>query len=207
LGSAKICNQGAQEARADFLIFVSHSAVLKPGWIDALVKAAKTSDDIVVVGCKHLNSRNGRIDHAGISFLNDIGNPPMTYLYRGLRPDHPVVNRLREFQAVSAVCMLARRDTFLEVGGFDETLNRMGDIDLCLKMCDQGMRVVYSPEAIVSYKGAHRGKSCLQNSSILVSKWGDKIRSDLERLFQEDGFYLSKRRKWFFRDETRISKS
>jgi hypothetical protein len=60
-------------------------------------------------------------------------------------------------------------------------------------MCDQGMRVVYTPEAILSYEGAYHGKSCLQNSSILVSKWGDKIRNDLERFLQEDGFYLWKR--------------
>lgn len=40
----------------------------------------------------------------------------MTYLYRGLRPDRPVVNRLRGCQAVSAASMLVKRDTFLGVG-------------------------------------------------------------------------------------------
>ena len=195
LGFAKICNQGAQEARGDFLIFVSHSAVLKPGWIDALVKAAKTSDDIAVVGCKHLNPRNGRIHHAGISFFNDAGKLKFTYIYKGVRSDNPMVNRMREFQAVSAACMFVKRKVFSEVGGFDETLNCMEDIDLCLRIRERGMKVVYTPEAII-YNDEDvtpaKNMNYLKHSPVLISRWIGRIENDLERILKEDGFSLCK---------------
>lgn len=192
---AKICNRGAQRARGDFLVFMISSAVPLPGWMDAMMKVAKTQDDIAVVGCKHLNSRNGRIHHAGISFFNDEGELKITYIYRGVRSNHPIVNRLREFQAVSAACMLVKKDAFLEVGGFDETLNCLEDIDLCLRIRERGMKVVYTPEATVYlYRDLPymEDKDYLQNSSMLVSRWKDKIEMDLDGLLEEDGFSLCK---------------
>jgi len=203
-GFAKICNQGTQETQGEFLIFMSRSAIPQPGWIDALVNVAKTNDDIAIVGCKHLNSRNGRIDHAGVSFFNNAGRLRKTYIYRGLRSDHPIVNRLREFQAVSAPCMLVKKDVFLEVGGFDETLKGMEDIDLCLKVRERGMKVVYTHEATiyVNHNPAYREeKDDSQNLSALISKWGDKIKSDLENILLEDGFYLHKRENGFLEVE------
>jgi GT2 family glycosyltransferase len=191
LNFAKICNQGAQEARGDFLIFVSHNAVLSPGGIDALVKTAKTSDDIAVVGCKHLNPRNGRIQHAGISFFNDAGKLKFTYIYKGVRSDTPIVNRKREFQAVSAACMLIKRRVFSEVGGFDETLNDMEDIDLCLRIRERGMKVIYTPEAIIyNDEDVASGKKIndLEHSSVFTSRWMGRIENDLERILKEDGF-------------------
>ena len=198
-GFAKICNQGAQEAKGEFLIFVDHHAVLNPGWVDALVKAAKTSDDIAVVGCKHLNPRNGRIHHAGISFFNDAGKLKFTYIYKGVRSDTPMVNRIREFQAVSAGCMLVKRKVFSEVEGFDETLNGMEDIDLCLRIREWGMKVVYTPEAMIYYD------EDITPAPILISRWDGKIENDLERILKEDGFSLRKTDEHFLQLDLSIS--
>jgi GT2 family glycosyltransferase len=195
LGFAKMCNQGTQEARGDFLIFVSHRAVLEPGWIDALVKAAETSDDIAVVGCKHLHPRNGRIQHAGISFFNDAGKLKFTYIYKGVRSDTPMVNRTREFQAVSVACMLVRRKVFSEAGGFDETLNGMEDIDLCLRIRERGMKVVYTPEATIYNDDdvtPAKNVNYLKDSPVFISRWIGRIENDLEKILKEDGFSLCK---------------
>ncbi|MBI3354439.1 MAG: hypothetical protein HY034_06090 [Nitrospirae bacterium] len=144
------------------------------------------SNEIAVVGCKLLNHRNGRIQHAGICFFDDRGRLKSTYIYRGFNADNPVVNRVREFHAISSDCMLVKKDVFLNVGCFDENLYDGEDIDLCLRIREQGMKVIYTPEPIFYTFNSH-------NSFVLPSKWAGKIKSDLDRFLQEDGFSLRKK--------------
>jgi len=56
------------------------------------------------------------------------------------------VGRHREMQAVTAACMLVRREAFEAAGGFHEGYrNGFEDVDLCLQIRGQGGRVVYQP--------------------------------------------------------------
>ena len=56
----------------------------------------------------------------------------------------------RTFSAVTAACMLTRRDVFETLGGFDDAL-AVGyqDVDLCLRARDQGYKTVCSAEAVL----------------------------------------------------------
>lgn len=193
---AMLCNQGAKEAKGAYIVFLKGGNIPESGWLDALVKAAKMSNEIAVVGCKLLNHRNGRIQHAGICFFDDRGRLKSTYIYRGFNADNPVVNRVREFHAISSDCMLVKKDVFLNVGGFDENLYDGEDIDLCLRIREQGMKVIYTPESILYHYqdvSFSEGNNYLHNSFVLPSKWAGKIKSDLDRFLQEDGFSLRKK--------------
>ncbi len=188
---AILCNQGAKESKGDYIVFLKGGNVPESGWIDALVAAAKMNNEIAVVGCKLLNHRNGRIQHAGICFFDDRGRLKSTYIYRGFNADNPFVNRLREFQAISSDCMLVKKDVFLNVGGFDENLHDGEDIDLCLRIREQGMKVIYTPEPILyHYQDVSfgEGNNYSHNSFVLPSKWAERIKFDLDRFLQEDGF-------------------
>ena len=134
------------------------------------------------------------VDHAGIAFYDDEGELRLTLIYRGLRPDHPAVSRMREFQAVSGSCLLVRRDVFSTVGGFGET-DGPTDIDLCLKVVERGIKVIYTPEAVADYDGGGFGelKSQVDDSPILKARGSGKIERDLSRLLGEDGFTLCKK--------------
>jgi len=65
---------------------------------------------------------------------------------------NPAVPHLvtRTFSAVTAACMLARRDVFETLGGFDDAL-AVGyqDVDLCLRAKDQGYKTLCSAEAVL----------------------------------------------------------
>jgi hypothetical protein len=58
---------------------------------------------------------------------------------------------IQNISAVSASCMAIRRDVFNAAGGFDSATfpNCYGDIDLCLRLRDQGLRTVWTPYAKV----------------------------------------------------------
>jgi GT2 family glycosyltransferase len=53
---------------------------------------------------------------------------------------------------VSAACLLIRRDKFEEIGGFDDRYFMYGeDLDLCLRLHDEGYQVAYCPGAEVKH--------------------------------------------------------
>ena len=180
---ARSCNQAAKEAEGEFLLFINSESFPVSGWVDALVREAETDKDIAVVGCKHINPRNRRIHHAGICFYKDEGETKMTYIYKGVKDNSPNVNRVREFQAVSSNCMLVRKEAFISTGCFDETLGSLEDIDLCFRLRQNGLKIVYTPRAIVYLSGGKTIQGLLP--SFL---WKGKVEWDLDRLLEEDGF-------------------
>ncbi len=56
---------------------------------------------------------------------------------------------IQQFSAVTAACMVLRRETFEEVGGFDETNFPVGlnDVDLCLRLRERGYLIIWTPFA------------------------------------------------------------
>jgi len=68
------------------------------------------------------------------------------HFLNGAPSDFPEVNKRREFQGVTAACMLVRKEILEEVGGFDENfVNGFEDIDFCLKVRELGWKIVYQP--------------------------------------------------------------
>lgn len=67
---------------------------------------------------------------------------------------------IQNFSAVTGACMLMRRTTFLKVGGLDaENLSTaFNDVDLCLKMNQYNLRIVWTPYAeLYHHESASRG--------------------------------------------------
>ena len=145
LGFAVACNQGARVAQGQFVVFLNNDTLPLEGWLLALLEEAESSPDIAVVGSKLLYE-DGTIQHGGVAFSWLYGTG--YHLYARMPADAPMVNRRRELQAVTAACMLVRREAFEAVGGFDEGFrNGFEDVDLCLKIRDRGGRVVYQPKS------------------------------------------------------------
>ena len=88
-----------------------------------------------------------------------------------------MVNVIRNYNAVTAACMMMRRDVFNEVGGFDPDFRViLNDVDLCFKVRTQGYIVVYTPYAVLyHYEGVSRWldmKLHLRELNIFHSRWG-----------------------------------
>ncbi len=142
-GFAKSCNRGAAAARGRFLVFLNNDTVPLKGWLSALVKEVESHPDVAVVGSKLLYPDN-TIQHAGVAFSKFAMMP--YHLYPNAPADNPVVNRRREMNCVTAACVLIRRAAFEAAGGFDEGYrNSFEDVDLCLKIREQGGRIIYQP--------------------------------------------------------------
>ncbi len=186
-GFARACNQGARLAQGEYVVFLNNDTAPRPGWLDRLVEASRDSG-AAVCGSKLLYP-DGTVQHAGIAFNEErIGY----HLYNGLPGNAPGIGRRRFLQAVTAACMLVRRDVFLALGEFDEGYrNGFEDIDFCLRAGARGYRVLYVPESVVVHfegKTAGRKDNDLENLLRYLDRWGKKVEPDDARLYAEDGY-------------------
>ncbi|MFA7240299.1 MAG: glycosyltransferase [Sulfuricellaceae bacterium] len=140
---------------------------IEDGWLERMLELGQHRD-VGVVGAKLFYPDMQMIQHAGVIVgMNGIaghagqfmahtgadGNPEKGYLGR-LMATH-------EQMAVTAACMLVRRDVFDQVHGYDEDLAvGFGDTDLCLRIFLAGYRVMFCPHAVlVHHESYTRGKS------------------------------------------------
>ncbi|MEK7350974.1 MAG: glycosyltransferase, partial [Nitrospirota bacterium] len=188
-GFAVACNQGAKAASGEFLLFLNNDTIPTEGWLNALVDEVERHPDVAVVGSKLLYE-DGTIQHAGVAFSRIVFTP--YHIYQKFPADAPMVNRRREFQCVTAACMLVRREVFEQVGRFDEGFkNGFEDVDLCLKIRERGWRIVYRPDSVVYHLESQtpgRKIHDTDNGRRLREKWAHKWWiPDEDLLYLSDG--------------------
>jgi hypothetical protein len=128
------------------------------------------------------------IQHAGVVICQD--HYPR-HLYSGFPGDHPVTNKSRQFQIVTAACALVRRQAFETLGGFDASFrNGFEDVDLCLRLGHAGHEVHYCAECRVTHlesvsPGRHQHDR--ENISLYRQRWFDQVRPDDLDYYLDDG--------------------
>ncbi|UCH81556.1 MAG: glycosyltransferase [Nitrospiraceae bacterium] len=193
LGFAISNNQGAKKAKGEYLLFLNNDTIPQPGWLESMVKVMKIQQDVAVVGSKLIYPDN-TIQHAGVVF--DISDSALhiAHLYKGFDRGRKEVNHIREMNAVTAACMLVKKNFFITVGMFDEGfLNGYEDIDFCLRVREMGYKIIYTPESeLYHYEETTEGRLLYgaRNSRHFLNKWKEKIKPDIQDKAKEDGFRI-----------------
>ncbi|WP_233282032.1 glycosyltransferase [Pseudomonas mangiferae] len=167
-------NQGAREARGDYLVLLTGDGIVLHGhWLQQLVNHAQRPE-VGIVGGKVLTS-DGRVQQAGLVLgLNGpvgrpfVGEPLETpgYMQR-LEVD-------QDYSAVSTSCLVIRRSLFDQLGGLDTALtDERRDADLCLRARDAGFLTVWTPYCVVVTEAGLRQES--------PDDWSDETRERMER--------------------------
>ena len=156
VGFVGAVNAGLSAARAPLIVLLNNDTVVRPGWLEALVKTVEVEDNVGVVGAK-LVYPDGRLQEAGGIIWKDGSG----WNYgRGADPDDPAFNFLRDVDYCSGACLLIRKEILDAVGGLDTRFAPAyyEDTDLAFTARKLGYRVVYQPEAIVCHiEGASNG--------------------------------------------------
>jgi len=184
LGFVKGCNQGAEKARADYVLFLNNDTEIKPNSLSSLLNTIRTYPDCGAVGCK-LILPNGALQEAGSIIWSDGS----TLGYgRGRNPEDPECSYLREVDYCSAACLLVRKDLFKKLGGFDERYEPAyyEDADLCMGIWQLGHKVVFQPDASITHNEftsstVDKAKGLMErNRESFVDKW----KTGLQRQFE-----------------------
>lgn len=175
-------NLASKKAKGKYLLFLNNDTeVISENWIDAMLCQFE-DPSIGVVGAKLLYP-DGTIQHAGIGIKNGDVSHSFGKLMDSDDPED-LFNKMRESDAVTAACMMTRKELFEELGGFDE-INlpiAYNDVDYCFKVREKGLKVIYTPEAkLYHYESATRGsdiflkpkryKKFLQERAFLRARW------------------------------------
>lgn len=151
---SKLCNAGADIARYDRLLFLNDDVEARDGAWLANMSGFLARADTGIVGARLLYP-SGDLQHAGIaSHLTPGPGHPFRGVPREIWEVHPLLNEARFVDAVTGACLLAKREVFKRVGGFNErdfgiSLN---DVDLCLRVREVGLEVIYAPQATLIHK-------------------------------------------------------
>ncbi|MGE0558041.1 MAG: glycosyltransferase [Burkholderiales bacterium] len=187
-----INNFAAREARGGVLCLLNNDTeVISPDWLDEMV-GHLLQPGVGVVGAK-LYYPDGRVQHAG-----DTVGPGgcANHLHSGIaREDPGYCNRAvvaQELSAVTAACLVTRRDLFIGLGGLDARWLKVAfnDVDYCLRVRAAGHQVVWTPHAeLYHHESVSRGRN---------DTWSKKLRSEFEvmvmrrrwgRVMRNDPFY------------------
>jgi len=154
-----INNFAVKEAKGEYLLFLNNDVqVISGDWIEKMLANCQRSD-VGIVGAR-LYFPDDTIQHAGIiigiggiaghAFLN-MSRKRTGYL-------HKAAIQLN-YSAVTAACMMMKKNVFEEVSGFDENLTvAFNDVDLCLRAVAAGHLVVYNPYVeMYHYESKTRG--------------------------------------------------
>ncbi|MGC8508447.1 MAG: rhamnan synthesis F family protein, partial [Thiomonas sp.] len=156
-------NEAAALARGDYLLLLNNdTAALHDDWLDEMMGHA-VRPDVGIVGAKLLYP-DGKIQHAGVILGMRgpaehpfIGRPPEDRGYFGR------AQLTQNLSAVTGACLLIRKSVYQQLGGLDEQAFKVSynDIDLCLKVREAGLRIVFTPFALVMHEGSasQKGKT------------------------------------------------
>jgi O-antigen biosynthesis protein len=147
-----INNYAGTHVDSPYLLFLNNDTeVISGEWLSAMLEHAQRGC-VGAVGAKLLYPNN-LIQHAGV-ILGITGTPGQKgvagHSHKKL-PDNFTGHFLRpqiigNYSAVTAACLMMRKDVFKEIGGFNEDLAiAFNDVDLCLKIRSAGYLIVYTP--------------------------------------------------------------
>lgn len=140
-----INNYGVSFAKGEYLLFLNNDTeMITPTAINELLGCCMR-EDVGIVGAKLLYS-DDTVQHAGVvvGFGGYAGHVNI-----GIRrDDYGYMVRAQincNYSAVTAACMITKRELFEQVGGFDEQfVVACNDVDYCLKVRETGKWVVFN---------------------------------------------------------------
>ena len=165
MNNAAVALHGSEAA---FVLFLNNDIeATQPGWLDRLKRLANRRD-VGAVGAL-LMYVDQTVQHAGVVlgfndsadhalkfqrvFLDDKGRRNLGY--------NCALTSVRDYSAVTAACLMVRRQVFDQIGGFDPSFSiGFNDTDLCLRIGKLGLRILYDGATILyHYESATRSQT------------------------------------------------
>ncbi|WP_234744991.1 glycosyltransferase family 2 protein [Burkholderia sp. WTPI3] len=184
-----INNFGVKHAAGQIVGLVNNDVeVISPDWLTEMVRHVMRKE-IGCVGAKLLYS-NGTIQHAGV--ILGIGGVA-GHSHKYFPGDHAgYFGRLtlaQNLSAVTAACLLVRRDVYDEVEGLNEIdlTVAFNDVDFCLRVRESGYRNIWTPYAtLFHHESISRGKEDRPEKvrrfndevQYMKERWGDALNLD-----------------------------
>lgn len=156
---SRINNAAVRECRGSVIGLVNNDIeVIDGGWLEEMLGLALVPG-YGAVGAM-LYYPDDRIQHAGVVIgTGGVAGHAYVGQPRGWPGQHNRAMLAQNMSAVTAACLLVRREIFEEVGGLDEAFEvAFNDVDFCLRVAARGYLNVWTPWAeLYHHESASRG--------------------------------------------------
>jgi GT2 family glycosyltransferase len=143
---SSINNSAVEKTSGDYLLFLNNDTeVITPDWLEGMLGYSQL-EDVGAVGVKLLYP-DDTVQHAGVVMgIGGIAGHAMKNFPRQAHGYFSHLELVTNYTAVTAACLMIKREKFNAAGGFDEHLQiAFNDIDFCLKVRQQSLFNVYLP--------------------------------------------------------------
>jgi glycosyltransferase involved in cell wall biosynthesis len=184
-----LMNVGIEKASGQHILFLNNDTeIIHADWLRAMHEWSQRPS-VGAVGVKLLY-HNDTIQHGGVVIgLGGVAG----HVFTGTHKDGPgyfnYVNTINNYSAVTAACMMVERSKLDAIGGWEELFTvEYNDVDLCLRLREQGLNNVYLPHvSLYHYESLTRGHPHMTKESyerhlrevgLFKERWSNYISDD-----------------------------
>lgn len=159
---SKFNNRGAARASRNHLLFLNDDVLpISPNWRNQLLATLNASDSIGVVGAR-LVGKDLRFQHDGIELYGCFTH----HVNIGSKDDPVNEDVIGPLDAVTGAFLAVRSGLFASMGGFDESLDIIGnDVEFCMRLGAQGYFSAI-PSSLYFYHAEGSSRSNLKDNEI-----------------------------------------
>jgi GT2 family glycosyltransferase len=186
-----INNSAVKKTNGDYLLFLNNDTeVITPDWLEGMLGYAQLKE-VGAVGVKLLYP-DETVQHAGV--VTGVCGTAIHIMCGWTKDSAGLAGSLKlttNYSAVTAACLMIKREKFKAVGGFDEYLQiAFNDIDFCLKVRQQELYNVYLPFVeLYHHESKSRGYEDTPNKQARFEQETLFIRQRWGKLLDNDPFY------------------
>ncbi|MEK8017226.1 MAG: glycosyltransferase, partial [Candidatus Parabeggiatoa sp.] len=189
---AEINNMAVEQVEGELIGLLNNDLeVISPDWLSEMVSHA-LRPEIGAVGAR-LWYPNEILQHGGVILgIGSVAGHSHKYLQRHQFGYFSRACLIQNFSAVTAACLVMRKQYFLAVGGLDA--KHLGiafnDVDFCLKIKALGLRIVWTPYAeLYHHESVSRGHENTPKKQARFQKECDYMKSRWGNLLLNDPAY------------------
>ena len=154
-----INNLAVRQCRGEYVLLLNNDTkVITPDWLEKMLMFAQRHD-VGAVGAKLLYFDDS-VQHSGVLLgLGGIAGHKYCGAHRDAVGSYGENILMQEVSAVTAACMMMRKDVCEQVQGLDEGYAvAFNDVDLCMKIRRAGYHIIWTPEAqLYHFESKSRG--------------------------------------------------
>lgn len=187
-----INNAAVRSAKGTVLALLNNDVeVISGDWLDEMVSHA-LRPGVGAVGAKLLYS-DDTVQHAGIILgVHGIAGHAHRFVDRNSAGYCGRAALVQSFSAVTAACLVVRKDLYEKVGGLNEEVLGVAcnDVDFCLRLGQAGYRTVWTPYAeLYHHESATRGFDTTPEKLARSATENAYMRKHWQDLLADDPFY------------------
>ena len=185
-----MCDIGAREAAGDHLLFLNDDIELTDDNTLERMYAYASLDHVGAVGAKLYYPGGNIIQHTGVAVDLDCGPTHKLATHPDDRPYYYGRNVFNlNVLAVTGACLMVSREKYFKCGGFNDKMGiGYNDIDLCVRLYEEGFMNVLLNECILfHHESLSRGMDHMDDSKYSRLRDERQLLYDLHPWILKDG--------------------